>query len=134
MANLLLIRSLTKEQNITIRELASRVGIGEAALQALIKSGSTNTSTLERIAKELNVSPSIFFGEHSISTGDISNNTNTPIGIGSTIGDNSLNSNSNNNTATIEAMMKFVDVIKTYQDNTNRLLCVIEKLSEKYGK
>ncbi|MDR1180999.1 MAG: helix-turn-helix domain-containing protein [Bacteroidales bacterium] len=66
MANLLLIRTLSKERNITIRELANRVGIGEAALQSLIKNGSTNTSTLERIAKELNVSAGCFFDNNQI--------------------------------------------------------------------
>jgi transcriptional regulator with XRE-family HTH domain len=66
MANFLIIRKLAKERNITIRELANRVGISEAALQSLIKNGSTNTSTLERIAKELNVGAGCFFDNNQI--------------------------------------------------------------------
>lgn len=128
MANLLLIRKFAKERNITIRELANRVGIGEAALQALIKNGSTSTTTLEKIAKELEVSAGIFFDKYTVSTGDVSNNTNSPIGS-TTIGDNNFN-----NHATTQDVQGFVDVLKIYQEQTGKLLSIIEKLSEKYGK
>ena len=61
MANLLIIRDLCKSKKITIRELAKKVEIGEAALQALIKNGSTNTTTLEKIAQVLDVPVGVFF-------------------------------------------------------------------------
>jgi transcriptional regulator with XRE-family HTH domain len=130
MANLLLIRELCKKKNITIRELANRVGIGEAALQSLIKNGSTNTTTLEKISTELDVSAGVFFdNSHSFSVENVSNNTNSPvIGNEAKIGDNSFN-----NTQTSESI-SYKEIIKTYQEHSDRLLNIIEKLTEKYGK
>jgi transcriptional regulator with XRE-family HTH domain len=129
MANLLLIRELCKKRNITIRELANRVGIGEAALQALIKNGSTNTTTLEKISTELDVPVGVFFeNSHSFSVENVSNNTNSPvIGNETKIGDNSFN-----NTHTPESI-GYQEIIKTYQEHSSKLLNIIEKLTEKYG-
>lgn len=61
MANLLLIRDLCEKNKIKIRELASRVGKDESSIQSMIRTGSTNTKTLEAIAEVFNVSPGIFF-------------------------------------------------------------------------
>jgi len=44
-----------------IRELASRIGKDESSIQSMIRTGSTNTKTLEAIAEVFNVSPGIFF-------------------------------------------------------------------------
>ena len=61
MANLLLIRELCEKNKIKIRELASRIGKDESSIQSMIRTGSTNTKTLEAIAEVFNVSPGIFF-------------------------------------------------------------------------
>ena len=61
MANLLLIRDLCEKNKIKIRELASRIGKDESSIQSMIRTGSTNTKTLEAIAEVFNVSPCIFF-------------------------------------------------------------------------
>ena len=61
MANLLLIRDLWEKNKIKIRELASRIGKDESSIQSMIRTGSTNTKTLEAIAEVFNVSPGIFF-------------------------------------------------------------------------
>lgn len=61
MANLLLIRGLCEKNKIKIRELASRIGKDESSIQSMIRTGSTNTKTLEAIAEVFNVSPGIFF-------------------------------------------------------------------------
>ncbi len=61
MANLLLIRDLCEKKKIKIRELASRIGKDESSIQSMIRTGSTNTKTLEAIAEVFNVSPGIFF-------------------------------------------------------------------------
>ena len=61
MANLLLIRDLCEKNKIKIRELASRIGKDESSIQSMIRTGSTNTKTLESIAEVFNVSPGIFF-------------------------------------------------------------------------
>ena len=63
MANLLLIRDLSKKRNITIRMIANQVGITDGALQNMIKNGRTNTETLEKIATVLNVPVGIFFDD-----------------------------------------------------------------------
>ena len=61
MANLLLIRDLCEKNKIKVRELASRIGKDESSIQSMIRTGSTNTKTLEAIAEVFNVSPGIFF-------------------------------------------------------------------------
>ena len=61
MANLLLIRDLCERNKIKIRELASRIGKDESSIQSMIRTGSTNTKTLEAIAEVFDVSPGIFF-------------------------------------------------------------------------
>ena len=61
MANLLLIRDLCEKNKIKIRELASRIGKDESSIQSMIRTGSTNTKTLEAIAEVFDVSPGIFF-------------------------------------------------------------------------
>lgn len=61
MANLLLIRDLCEKNKIKIRELAFRIGKDESSIQSMIRTGSTNTKTLEAIAEVFNVSPGIFF-------------------------------------------------------------------------
>ncbi len=63
MANLLIIKTLLKEQNISIRDFAKEIGITEQGLQKLIRENSTKVETLELIAKKLNVSISAFFPE-----------------------------------------------------------------------
>jgi transcriptional regulator with XRE-family HTH domain len=62
MANFEIIRDLCENRGITIRALASRVGLTDVSVHQLIKKGSTNTATLEAIAKELDVSAGCFFG------------------------------------------------------------------------
>jgi transcriptional regulator with XRE-family HTH domain len=61
MANFVIIRDLCDLNKITIRELASLIGKNESSIQAMIRSGATNTKTLEDIASILKVSPSVFF-------------------------------------------------------------------------
>lgn len=61
MANLYLIRQLCSDKNISLRELCNRIGRDESTLQSAIRRGSTNTATIELIAKELEVSPGYFF-------------------------------------------------------------------------
>lgn len=61
MANLLIIRDLCESKKITIRELAQQIGRDESSVQSAIRRGSTNTTTLENIAKVLGVPTGIFF-------------------------------------------------------------------------
>ncbi len=61
MANLTLIRDLCERKKITIRELAQKVGRDESSIQSAIRRGSTNSNTIELIAKELGVPAGYFF-------------------------------------------------------------------------
>ncbi len=61
MANLEIIRDLCERKKMTIRELAQRIGRDESSIQSAIRRGSTNTNTVELIAKELGVSAGVFF-------------------------------------------------------------------------
>lgn len=67
MANLILIRDLCEAQKMTIRELAERIGRNESTLQAAIRKGSTNSTTIELIAKELRVPAGYFFDGWEVS-------------------------------------------------------------------
>lgn len=68
MANFRLIKEISRQKGIPVRHLADAVGISENQLHHLVKKGSTNTVTLEAIAKHLEVPIGIFFDE--ISTSD----------------------------------------------------------------
>lgn len=61
MANLTLIRDICERKKITIRELAQKIGRDESSIQSAIRRGSTNSTTIELIAKELDVPAGIFF-------------------------------------------------------------------------
>ena len=61
MANLHIIRNLCERNGITIRELAQRIGRDDSTIQSAMRRGTTNTSTLEAIAKVLGVSAGVFF-------------------------------------------------------------------------
>lgn len=61
MANLEIIRDLCERKKLTIRELARRIDRDESTIQTAIRRGSTNSGTLEAIAKELGISAGLFF-------------------------------------------------------------------------
>lgn len=63
MANFKLIRDISKEKGISIRLIANEIGIKEESLHHIIKNGSTNTTTLENIARVLGVPVGIFFND-----------------------------------------------------------------------
>lgn len=61
MANLQLIRDLCERRKMTIRELSQRIGRDESSIQSAMRRGSTNSMTIELIAKELGVPAGVFF-------------------------------------------------------------------------
>ncbi|MDR1542867.1 MAG: helix-turn-helix domain-containing protein [Prevotellaceae bacterium] len=136
MANLLKIRDLCKQKKITIRELSNRIGIGESALQSLIKNGSTSTLTLEKIARELEVSAGIFF-DKPIGTHleNVANNSKNPIVNTGNDVNNSFNSNHSITDEDIKtASLGYQQIILSYQNQMERLINIIDKFDEKYGK
>lgn len=76
MANFQKIRELCEEKKMTIRELAEAIGLKENSLHVLMTSGTTNTSTLEKIAQVLNVPAGIFFNNTATNSGDGYQNVN----------------------------------------------------------
>lgn len=71
MANLQKIKELAKEKNIAIKFLAENVGITPQALSKIMRLGSTNTDTLERIAALLGVSAAVFFDPTPASASEV---------------------------------------------------------------
>lgn len=63
MANLLLIKELAKRRKIPLKTLAENIGMKPEALSTMMRNGTTNTKTLEKIAEILKVSPAVFFEE-----------------------------------------------------------------------
>lgn len=63
MANLLKIKDIAEQKNISIRELAERVGIRENQIHVMCRTNSTKIDTLEKIAKVLDVPVSEFFDD-----------------------------------------------------------------------
>lgn len=63
MANFKLIRDIAKEKGISIRSIAMEVGIQEVSIHHLMKKGATKTSTIENIARILEVPVGTFFDD-----------------------------------------------------------------------
>lgn len=63
MANLFIIKDLAEKKNMSIRELADRVGIKENQIHVMCRTNSTKIDTLERIAAELDAPISVFFDD-----------------------------------------------------------------------
>lgn len=70
MAYLLKIKDIAKEKNIAMKDLAERAGLTPQTLSRLMRTGTTNTETLERIADILGVSASVFFESPTTGGGD----------------------------------------------------------------
>lgn len=63
MAQLQHIKSIAQARQITIEQLAERVGVKSQAIHLMVRTGSTRVETLERIAEVLEVPCKIFFDE-----------------------------------------------------------------------
>ena len=79
MANLLKIKDIANSKKIPLKTLAEKVDITPQALSRMMRLGSTNTETLERIAEILGVSASIFF-ESDDNINEL-NNIHSPMSI-----------------------------------------------------
>lgn len=63
MAQLQHIKSIAQARQISIEQLAERVGVKSQAIHLMVRTGSTRIETLERIAEVLEVPCKIFFDE-----------------------------------------------------------------------
>lgn len=64
MANFKIIRDLAETKNISLRDIAKKIGISEDGLQKIIRNDSTKTATIEEIASILEVPVGIFFDDN----------------------------------------------------------------------
>ena len=71
------IRDLCKKHRISLKELSEKVGLSPNGTQHILRAGSTNTTTLEKIALELGVHPGYFFDDSPVKS-DLYNVTKTP--------------------------------------------------------
>jgi transcriptional regulator with XRE-family HTH domain len=113
MANFLIIRDLCERKQITIRELAAKVGMQDISIHQLIKKGKTNTETLKKIADVLDVPVGIFFEE-------------TPNGNVSQNGKGNFVANSNN--VTISECESKLEIAQNKISNLEALLEEKERL------
>lgn len=70
MANLQLIKTIAEKKNIPITQLAECVGISEQQIHLMVRKNSTKIDTLEKIARALQVSVTVFFDEENAITID----------------------------------------------------------------
>jgi transcriptional regulator with XRE-family HTH domain len=112
MANFQLIRKFADEKKISMRELASRISKDETTLQAIIRNGSTNTKTIEDIARVLEVSVGSFFDEPTSNTGSVTQ---------------SVRSSRNVNQIAGEQSNSLLEIIREKDRQIDRLLGVIER-------
>lgn len=63
MAQLQHIKSIAQARQITIEQLAEKVGVKSQAIHLMVRTGSTRVETLERIAEVLKVPCKVFFDE-----------------------------------------------------------------------
>lgn len=76
MANLQRIKDLAEKREISIRDLAERVGLKENQIHVMCRTNSTKIDTLERIAQALDVHVSEFFDDAPSSQYSIEGNNN----------------------------------------------------------
>lgn len=61
MANLSIIRSLCENKNISLKDLAEKIGLSEHGIQRILRTNSTKIETLEKISEVLDVDITVFF-------------------------------------------------------------------------
>lgn len=76
MANLLIIKDIAETKNISLKDIAVKLGITPDGLQKIIKRNSTTTETLEKIANVLGVHAGVFFEGCPVSSQLIKGNGN----------------------------------------------------------
>lgn len=76
MANLQRIKDLVEKKEISIRDLAERVGVRENQIHVMCRTNSTKIDTLERIAQVLDVHVSEFFDDAPAPAHSIEGNNN----------------------------------------------------------
>jgi transcriptional regulator with XRE-family HTH domain len=122
MSNFNVIKEIAKQKNISIRELSSRIGKDETTLQAIFRNGSTNTRTIEDIAKVLDVPVGVFFDNSYYQKNEVSTN-NGIVGIqgeGHQITNNDI-------AGMIELHKGYQELLKKRDEQVDRLLAIVEK-------
>lgn len=74
MANFKIIRDLADRKNLSLRDIARRLGISEDGLQKIIRNDSTKTATIEEIAEILEVPVGTFFDDNKYFNQSVAHN------------------------------------------------------------
>lgn len=125
MANLLLIKDLAKQKNISLKSLAELSGISEQGMHKLLRLNSTSIDTLENIAAALGVPVSIFFEENRTVSINASADNGSAASI---IGDASVQTTNCSTEALkneIEHLNKEIEHYKARLDEKERLIKVL---------
>ena len=118
----LTVKEILRKNGYTVSAVADKLGISNQNLFSLLGKEDVKTSTLERIAEVTGLPVTLFYGDTHIHA---------------QIGDNSSAVTGNNNqvnTATGEFLRELAaqrQITQKSQEQIDRLLTVIEKLSEK---
>lgn len=127
MANLMKIKDLASERNFPLKELAEQANLTPQALSRLMRLGSTNTETLERIAELLKVSAAVFFDGYVPPEPAVKVEQKLLSNSGQNAGRDILNGSADNKTwlAELEAQRKLTEKAQAQAD---RMLAIIEKM------
>lgn len=127
MANLMKIKDLAQERNFPLKDLAEQANLTPQALSRLMRLGSTNTETLERIAELLKVSAAIFFDGYTPPEAAPKVEQKLLSNSGQNAGRDILNGSSADKKwlAELEAQRKLTEKAQAQAD---RMLAIIEKM------
>lgn len=136
MVNLAKIKELAKAKGITIKTLATKVGVTEQGLHQMIKSNSTSVDTLDKISEVLGVNPSIFFKDSNNieSSNDLAQSEISAEDVDdSLVGKNIHHNNINNSSVLMKALNEISEhrkLISESHKNLTEITKAVVKLIE----
>ena len=130
--NLLKIKILAEKRAGGLKKLAKDIEMSEANLHRCINSNKIQATDLEKIASIFNIPIGYFFDTACcMETINIKNSKDVIVNTG-TANDNNINKTNQTMDEAIKDMsVNYQNIIKTYQEQTNKLITVIDKLAEK---
>lgn len=116
------IRELADKKNITLADLAKRIGKTKQAVYEMVEKEDINTSILRKLSSEFNIPISYFFEEGETSMQIVADNHSQAVGIG-----NITQSSERVENSLLEERVKHLEELLAEKE---RLIKVYEKLVE----